>query len=191
MRHAVWQRWVASGLLALLAAPYPGPSAAAVKSVPPSDKIPPGWIEFEMPAARFKVLMPAPPKTSRRTIKTDMGDVAATRYTATDAANVTYDVLFNDYPKAGVSKSSPQKLLEAVRDGLVFQTKGRTISNKHITFANFPGRDLEIMGGEGSHYRVRLVWVESRLYQIMAVTPGKPRPDANVFFDSFQITGKP
>lgn len=185
------QRFVLSGLLALLAALCPRPSIAAATAVTPTDKIPPGWIKFEMPAARFKVLLPSPPKTSRRTIRTDIGNVAATRYTTTDAANVTYDVLLNDYPKAGVSKSNPQKLLEAVRDGLVFQTKGRTISNKEITLANFPGRDIEIMGGEGSHYRVRLVWVETRLYQIMAVTPGKPRPEANVFFDSFQITGKP
>lgn len=185
------QHFVLSGLLALLAALCPRPSIAAAAAVTPTDRIPPGWIEFEMPAARFKVLLPGPPKTSRQTIRTDIGNVAATRYTTTDAANVTYDVLLNDYPKAGVSKSNPQKLLEAVRDGLVYQTKGRTISDKHITLANFPGRDIEIMDGEGSHYRVRLVWVETRLYQIMAVTLGKPRPEANVFFDSFQITGKP
>ena len=191
MRRPSLQRFILSGLLALLTALYSCLCAAAATGATPPDKIPPGWIEFEMPAARFKVLLPGAPKTSRRTIRTDMGDVSATRYTTIDAANVTYDVLFNDYPKAGVSKSNPQKLLEAVRDGLVFQTKGRTISNKHITLAGFPGRDLEILGGEGSHYRVRLVWVETRLYQIMAVTPGKPRPDANVFFNSFQITGKP
>ena len=191
MTRFFFQSFVLSGLLALLAALCPRPSLAAATAVTPTDKIPPGWIEFEMPAVRFKVLLPGPPKTSRQTIRTDIGNVAATRYTTTDAADVTYDVLLNDYPKAGVSKSNPQKLLEAVRDGLVYQTKGRMISDKHITLANFPGRDIEIMGGEGSHYRVRLVWVETRLYQIMAVTLGKPRPEANVFFDSFQITGKP
>jgi hypothetical protein len=191
MKRSFLQRFVLSGLLVLMAALCPRLATAAATAVTPTDKIPPGWIEFEMPAARFKVLMPGTPKTSRRKIKTDIGEVAATRYTTTDAANVTYDVLLNDYPKAGVSKSSPHKLLEAVRDGLVFQTKGRTTSYKQITLANFPGRDLEIMGGEGSHYRVRLVWVETRLYQIMTVTPGKPRPEASVFFDSFQITGKP
>ena len=191
MRHPFLQRFMLTGLLVLMAALSPRPSTAAATAVTPTDKIPPGWIEFEMPAARFKVLMPGAPKTSRRKIKTDIGEVAATRYTTTDAANVTYDVLLNDYPKAGVSKSNPQKLLEAVRDGLVFQTKGRTISNKPITLASFPGRDIEIMGGDGSHYRVRLVWVETRLYQVMVVTPDKPRPEANVFFNSFQITGKP
>ena len=191
MKRFFLQRIVFSGLFALLTALCPCLSTAATRAAAPSDKVPPGWIEFDMPAARFKVLLPVAPKTSRRTIKTDIGDVAATRYTATDDANVTYDVLLNDYPKAGVSRSNPQKLLEAVRDGLVFQTKGRTISNKQITLASHPGRDLEIMGGDGSHYRVRLVWVETRLYQVMAVTPGKPRPDASAFFDSFQITGKP
>lgn len=176
---------------ALLAALCPCLSAAAATDTAPQQGVPPGWREFQIPAGRFKVLMPGSPKTSSRTIPTDIGNVASTRYTATDAASVTYDVLLNDYPKAGVSRANPQKLLDGARDGLMVQTQGRMVSEKRITLANFPGRDLEIMGGEGTHYRARLVWVETRLYQVMAVTPGKPRPDASVFFDSFQITGKP
>jgi len=154
------------------------------------EKIPPGWKEVAIPAGRFKVWMPGAPKTSRQTIRTDIGNVASTRYTSTDAANVTYDVLFNDYPVAGVSKANPQKLLDSAKDGLLYHTKGRLMEDKHITLASFPGRDQIIIGGDGTHYRVRLAWVGNRLYQIMAVSPGKPQPDANIFFDSFQITGK-
>ena len=161
-------------------------AAAGAAAEPP---IPPGWREFAIPAGRFKVLMPGVPKTSRQTIPTDIGNVAATRYTVTDAANVTYDVLLNDYPEAGLTRASPHKLLDGARDGLMYQTKGRMMSDKRFTLAGFPGRDLEITGANGSHYRVRLVWVGSRLYQIMTVTPGKPRPDSNLFFESFQITG--
>jgi len=191
MKHFFLERSTLSGLLALLAVLCPCLSAAAEKSATPPDKIPPGWIEVKIPAGGFKVWMPGAPKTSRGTIPTEIGNVAATRYTTVDAANVTYDVLFNDYPKTKVSKLNSQKVLEAARDGLIYQTKGKTISNKPITLASNPGNDLEILGGEGTHYRVRLVWVKTRLYQIMVVTPGKPRPEANVFFDSFQITGKP
>jgi len=151
---------------------------------------PPGWKEVAIPAGRFKVLLPGAPKTHRQTIRTDIGKVVSTRYTVTDAANVTYDVLFNDYPETGVARTNPQKLLDGVRDGLVYQTKGRLVEDKRITLASFPGRDQIIMGGDGAHYRVRLVWAENRLYQIMAVSPGQPHPDANVFFDSFQIVGK-
>ena len=174
----------------LLATLCPCLSAAAA-SAAPNDRIPPGWREFQIPAGRFKVLMPGVPKTSRQTIRTEIGNVAATRYTATDAANVTYDVLLNDYPKAGVSRANPQKLLDSARDGLIYQTKGRIVSDRRITLAKFPGRDLEITDTEGMHYRARLLWVDYRLYQVMTVTPGRPRPDANLFFDSFQITGKP
>lgn len=163
----------------------------ATGSAAPPDPIPPGWREFALPAGRFSVLMPGTPKTTRRTIRTEIGDVAATRYTTTDAANVTYDVLLNDYPKAGIARASTQKLLDSVRDGLVYQTKGRLVSDKPITLANFPGRDQEIVGANGTHYRIRLVWAGARLYQIMAVTPGEPRPDASIFFDSFKITGGP
>ncbi|HET9404137.1 MAG TPA: hypothetical protein VFO57_06120 [Burkholderiales bacterium] len=151
---------------------------------------PPGWKEVAIPAGRFKVLMPGAPKTSRQTIRTDIGNVAATRYTVTDNANVTYDVLFNEYPAAGVAKVNPQKLLDSARDGLLYQTKGKMVSEKHITLSGFPGREQIIMSGEGTHYRVRLAWAGNRLYQVMAVSPGKPRPDAELFFDSFQIVGK-
>jgi hypothetical protein len=178
-------------LFALLAALCHGVVAAAASDAAPRAGTPAGWREFQIPAGRFKVLMPGTPKTSRQTIPTDIGKVASTRYTVTDAANVTYDVLLNDYPKTGIAKANPHKLLDSVRDGLMYQTKGKLISDRRMTLATFPGRDLEIMGIEDQHFRVRLVWVETRLYQIMAVTPGQPRPEANVFFDSFQITGKP
>lgn len=178
-------------IFAFVAALCAGFSTVAGAGAAPQPGIPPGWREFEIPAGRFKILMPGTPKTTRRTIPTDIGKVASTRYTAIDAANVTYDVLLNDYPKSGVSRARPQKLLDSVRDGLMFQTKGRMVSDKQITLAGFPGRDLEITGSDGTHYRTRLVWVETRLYQIMVVTAGKPRPEADVFFDSFRITGKP
>lgn len=180
-----------AALFALLMALGSSASATEATGLAPKPGIAAGWKEFQIPAGRFKVLMPGTPKTSQRTIPTDIGKVASTRYTVTDAANVTYDVLLNDYPRAGVAKASPHKLLDSVRDGLMYQTKGRLISDRRMTLATFPGRDLEIRGSEGLHYRARLVWVETRLYQVMAVTPGEPRPEANVFFDSFQITGKP
>jgi hypothetical protein len=158
-------------------------------SAAPPQTVPPGWREFGIPAGRFQVLMPGAPKTTRQTIRTDIGNVAATRYTVTDASNVTYDVLLNDYPPSGIAKATPQKLLEGARDGLMYQTQGRMMSDKPVTLDGFPGRDLEIMGANGSHYRARLVWVDSRLYQVMAVTPGPPLPASNIFFDSFRITG--
>jgi hypothetical protein len=191
MSCAVLQRTALAGLLALLSASCPCVPAAAATGTASQDRIPAGWREFEIPAGRFKVLLPNLPKTTRRTIRTDIGDVASTRYTTTDAADVTYDVLLNDYPKDGVFKVNPQKLLDGARDSLMFQTKGRMLSHKSVTVANFPGRDLEIINDDGIHYRARLVWVETRLYQIMTVTPGKPQPGASIFFDSFQITGKP
>ena len=191
MSCAIFRRIALAGLLALLSASCPSVSAAAATGTAPQDTIPSGWREFLISAGRFKVLLPSWPKTTRRTIRTEIGDVASTRYTTTDAADVTYDVLLNDYPKDGVSKANPQKLLDGARDSLMFQTKGRMLSYKSITVANFPGRDLEIMNDGGIHYRARLVWVETRLYQIMTVTPGQPQPSANIFFDSFQITGKP
>lgn len=166
------------------------PAAVAAAGIAPQDINPPGWREFESKPGRFKALLPNTPTTSRQNIKTDLGIISSIRFTAFDAANVTYDILFNDYPKAGVSRVPPHKLLDSARDGLLYQTKGKLVSEKSITVTGFPGRDQEIISGDGTHYRIRLVWVDNRLYQIMAVTPGQPRPDAQKFFDSFQIIGR-
>lgn len=189
MSHNPCRRIAFSWLCILPVAACQYASAAAMAGAMFQDQNPPGWREFESKAGRFRVLLPGAPATSRQTIRTDIGNVASTRFTTTDAAKVTYDILFNDYPGTGVSRASPQKLLDGARDGLLYQTKGRLIGEKPITLANYPGRDQEIMSGDGTHYRIRLVWAGNRLYQIMAVTPGQPRPDAQVFFDSFQIVG--
>lgn len=161
----------------------------AIAGAAPQDRHPPGWRELESKPGRFKALLPSEPKTSRQNIKTDIGNVIAVRFTASDAANVTYDILFNDYPKDGVIKANPQKLLDSARDGLLYQTKGKLLEEKRIMLGKLPGRDQQIAGGDGTHYRVRLIWAENRLYQIMAVSPGQPRPDAQVFFDGFQLLG--
>jgi len=143
------------------------------------------WQAYESPAGRFKVLFPGAPIVKHGTRRTEIGEILTSRYSAADRAGATYDVTFTDYPKEGIAKLNAEQLLDATRDGLVYLAKGRLISEKPLP----AGREQEIEGGDGMRYRVRLLLVGNRLYQLSALAKPPDRADAPKFFGSFALTG--
>lgn len=146
------------------------------------------WSVFDSPAGRFRVAFPSAPIRKEGKLRTEIGEVRSVRHTADDA-QATYDVTYNDYPAAGVAKLSQEKLLEAVRDGLVYQAKGTLAGEKPFRLGKVAGRDVEIAGDDGTRYLVRMFLVENRLYQLTAMARPPAKPDIDRFFDSFQLTG--
>ena len=94
-----------------------------------------------------------------------------------DAQRSTYDVTYNDYPGDAVARLSPGKLMDAARDGLLYLSKGELVSEKPFTFGKLTGREQEIAGQDGTRYRIRMLLVQNRLYQLtaMARPPSRPR----------------
>src|SRR5258706_936529 len=138
------------------------------------------WQLFESAAGRYKVDFPRTPVAKRGTLRTEIGDVVSTRHTA-DSADATYDVTYNDYPKDGIAQLSPVKLMDTVRDGLVYQSKGRLVSEKPFALGKLTGREAEIAGEDGMRYRIRLLLVANRLYQLTAMARPPARPDEQKF----------
>lgn len=163
--------------------------AQAAPETTPRNKEPAGWRKFESKRGTFRVMFPDIPIETRSKLRTEIGNVASTRFTVVAGTSVTYDVMYNDYPKAGIVKVNPQKLLDAARDGLVNQTKGQLVGEKRIMLGTVPGRDQEILGADGTRYWARLVLVENRLYQLMAIARPPATADTRTFFDSFQLLG--
>jgi hypothetical protein len=146
------------------------------------------WQSFEMPAGRYKAAFPAEPVMQQGKLRTEIGEVVSTRHTA-DSADATYDVTYNDYPKDGIARLSAAQLMDTVRDGLIYQSKGRLVSEKPFIFGKLAGREHEIAGEDGMRYRIRLLVVSNRLYQLTAMARPPAQPEARKFFDSFQLTG--
>src|SRR6185312_5526443 len=147
------------------------------------------WQTFEMPAGRYKAAFPTEPVMQQGRLRTEIGEVVSIRHTADGVNAATYDVTYNDYPKDGVASLSPGKLLATVRDGLVYQSKGNLVSEKPFTMGKLSGSEYDIAGGDGMRYRVRLLLNGNRLYQLTAMARPPARPEAQKFFDSFQLTG--
>lgn len=147
------------------------------------------WRSFESAAGRFEIAFPGDPVTKRGRFRTDAGDVPSTWHTAGDGAEATYDVRYSDYPKAIMAKLTPAMLLDAARDGLVAQSKGRLESEKPFGMGKVAGLDQVIIGEDGMRYRIRLMLVDNRLYQLTAMARPPARADEERFLGSFQLTG--
>src|SRR5258706_6139531 len=114
------------------------------------------WRTFESTAGQYKVSFPGAPVTKRETLRTEIGEVASTRRTA-GSADATYDVTYNDYPKEGIARLTPAQLMDTLRNANVFQSKGELVSEKPFALGRHAGRELEIAGGDGMRYQIRLL----------------------------------
>jgi len=146
------------------------------------------WQTFESAPGRYKVAFPGAPVMQQGKRRTEIGVVVSTRHTA-DSADATYDVTYNEYPKEGIARLSPANLMDAARDGLVYLSKGKLVSDKPFAFGRLAGREQEILGEDGMRYRIRLLLVANRLYQLTAMARPPARPDEQKFFTSFQLIG--
>lgn len=164
---------------------FPAPLQAQTQSKARDTK---KWQTFESVQGRYKVAFPAAPEMKQGKLRTDIGMVTSTRHTA-DSADATYDVTYNDYPKDGIARLSAAKLIDAARDGLVYQSKGTLAVEKPFTLGKLAGREHEIVGEDGMRYQIRLLLVGNRLYQLTAMARPPARPDEQKFFSSFQLTG--
>lgn len=148
----------------------------------------PEWRMFESADGRFKASFPGAPVVKREKFRSGIGDIASTRHTAGDDAGTTYDVTYNDYPKDRVARLTEATLLESARDGLVLRAKGHLASDRPVTLGKVPGREFEIMGEDGTLYRIRLLLAGTRMYQLTALARAPSRPQEKKLFDSFQFT---
>jgi len=148
----------------------------------------PAWQGFESEQGRYKVSFPGRPAMTKGRLNAGAGFVISTRQTA-HGANATYEVSHYDYPKDTVGKLGPAKIVDTARDGLVYVSKGKLDSEKPFALGKLSGRELEITGDDGTLYRIRLLLVQTRLYQLTAMARPPEQADAKRFFDSFQLTG--
>lgn len=149
------------------------------------------WKEFGSRSGKFRVLFPGIPEASKTEIVTPAGTIVSTRFTVRAGPDVTYDVMYNDYPKSSAGAINQEILLDTARDGLVHRTKGRLISEKPITLDGGVGREAEIRGTDATLYTVQLVLVDRRLYQVLVIDRISQSAGTRKFLDSFRVLGTP
>jgi hypothetical protein len=143
--------------------------------------------EFKGPDGHFSVMMPGTPSYETQDVPLQGGAKAQMNewYIETDNHNVSYMLMYNDYPP-NYANGAPADMLVKFRDGA---TADKTLlTDQTISLGSVPGRAFTTKDKDGWLYDVHHFFLNKRLYQIIIVTaPGYTATYRNSFMNSFQI----
>jgi hypothetical protein len=148
--------------------------------------VPENWKAFESKPGRFAVAFPATPKETTQTVATATSKLQVTLFVAEGRNDASFVVSFLDYSQKDLKTGSIDKRLDLARDGAVSSTGGKLKSETPIELAGHKGRDLVIEKDGTAIARMRIYFVERRLYQVMVLGNARDK-DVVSFFDSFRL----
>jgi hypothetical protein len=151
----------------------------------------PEWKEFASREGRFKILLPAAPKTYDLDTESDFGK-GVLHMNVSHSGKSLYGANYSDFP-AEIKKASLKEIYNSSRDGAVANLKGKLVSEKDIKLGKYPGREVRIdVAGGKQLFRARIYLVEQRLYQVVVL--GTPEiatsKETDKFMDSFHLVEK-
>ncbi|MDQ2986531.1 MAG: hypothetical protein M3R13_07400 [Armatimonadota bacterium] len=147
----------------------------------------PDWAVHRFEEARFSVMLPEAPRTSKQNVRAESADTTNSVFTLRTKAG-TFLVSYTDSETFDDNRSLIDTLLDATCRGAVEGANGRLISIRPITRNGFLGRALAFEGRDGKMARGLVVLAGTRLFQVYALgTPdwiaGK---DVDRFLNSFR-----
>ena len=149
------------------------------------DASPAGWLNFESKSGRFGVALPSKPLERPQFV----GQLKVTKFIAEDKNEAVYVISHTDYPDAEVKKEVVQKRLDQARDGAVASVSGMMKAEKAIMLDGHPGRDIVIEKAGVVIVRMRIIVVDQRVYQVLALGPPPVLASKEIafFLDSFRL----
>ena len=154
-----------------------------------------GMMAFSSAEGLFSVELPGAPKQAAKPFSLLGGGESTLHqfWVDLDSDNITYMVIYNDYP-ADYASAAPQELLQTMRDGVV---RDKTLtSDVPMDLFGVPGRAFTALDKDGWQYAVHQFLDGTRLYQLIVVNNKEhPAPRTEQFMNSFRIlkssTGTP
>jgi hypothetical protein len=165
------------------------PSPATAVQLRQSD--PPATVAPSQPytsaEGRFSVMFPGSPTQNAQQVNLTASDSITIHQFEFDNNNLSYLVMYNDYPSKFVP-DLPQPMLESVRDRSVASLKATLASDGPIDLSGVPGRAFSFTDKDGTTYVARDFLDGQRLYQVLVtVGPGASTTQAEDFLNSFRI----
>src|SRR6185437_12632694 len=176
-------------------------AAPPQQAAPPAQAVVPaapgvtGMEAFTSTEGLFSVELPGTPKQAAKPFSLLGGEASTLHqfWVDLDSDNITYMVIYNDYP-ADYASAAPRELLQTMRDGVV---RDKTLtSDVPMDLFGVPGRAFTALDKDGWQYAVHQFLDGTRLYQLIVVNNKEhPAPRTEQFMNSFRIlkssTGAP
>lgn len=184
-------------LIVLAGAVANAQDAPAQQAAPPTEAAVPaapgvtGMQAFSSAEGLFSVELPGTPQQAAKPLSLQGGGASTLHqfWVDLDNDNVTYMVIYNDYPDDYAS-ASPQELLQIMRDGVV---RDKTLtSDVPMDLFGVPGRAFTALDKDGWQYAVHQFLDGTRLYQLIVVNNREhPAARTEQFMNSFRILRNP
>jgi len=145
------------------------------------------WIEYKPDGGRYRVEMPAIPKTATVPVPTGGGATVPMAEATAVVDRVAYVASYVDYPASVTKNAAADVILTQVRNGSAAGNTWR--DEKKLQLGRSEGREYTVVQANGNVAVTRVYWVRGRLYQL--VVDGKAgvetRPDTRRFLESFNL----
>ena len=159
-------------------------SGVEVLGPPPEKK----WVTFKAPDESFSILMPGTPQARTQIVESLLGKIPMQVHIS--IAGVTgYTIAYGDMPTNIDSPDYAQTALAGARDRIAAMANAKIVSDKEITYEQFPGREVKFQTPTVTAIN-RTYYVNNRLYQIQVIVPaamGDPSDYSQRFFESFKV----
>jgi len=154
-------------------------------AMPPAAAMAQAWQAYAYPSPGFAVQFPAPPDVEQDTFKTAAGaSLPMTRYVLRQDG-VVYSVEVIDY-----SAVQPEKLATIAEAEKRFGTQGKVTVAIDARINREFGRELSVVGDDGSRSTVAIFFVSRHLVELVAKAL-PPDPLGEVSIDAWRATSSP
>jgi hypothetical protein len=153
------------------------------------DELPAPWKVLTSKDGDFAAAFPGSPIEKKQRVKTATGELEVAVFVLERKDDSIFVVSYSDMPLSEVKTGTEEKRLDFAREGAVSNARGKLRSEKKIDMDGFPGRELVIETEKDIVIRMRVFAVRQRLYQAMAMGPGRfyQSKDAGTFLDSLRL----
>jgi hypothetical protein len=152
------------------------------------------WQRFESGSGRFRIDMPAAPRTEAKKTWFPMASFVSHVYTALVGPDA-FGVNHTDIPRMVFALAGEKKILEATRQGLLEDENATEVSFRESQFGALPARelvyDIPPKGDQpGLRGSAKILFVGRRLYVFWAeVSQGRSLEDLQRYFSSIELEG--
>ncbi len=154
----------------------------------PPPEAPIKWLPFTAPDESFRVLMPSKPQPRTQIVESPAGKIRMQIYLSIHGAT-GYMAAYGDSPTAIDSPDYAKTALTAIRDKIAAQANAQIISDKEITYEQYPGREIKFQSPTVTVLG-RTYFINNRIYQMQILVPtglGDPDFYSQQYFDSFKV----
>ncbi len=147
---------------------------------------------FSSDEGRFAMMLPPGASTEEDTLQAEFGTLKVTTVRSRSKF-IQFLVSYFDYPPDYMVRSKPADILAGAAQGVVSNLEGELLDERAFLHDGVATREVRAKTSRGLYMRCRVLLVDNRMYQLMALSTRSHIKDRKVadVFNSLDVIRKP